>query len=106
MKRPKHLAFIRTLPCLCCGDNITVEAAHVRYADARVGKPITGMGTKPDDAFCLPLCNSHHRQQHEVGNERVFWAKYGIDPILISLALFRVSGDHEVGEQIVHASRS
>ena len=33
----KHLAFIRTLPCVITGKR-PVEAAHVRYADLAYGK--------------------------------------------------------------------
>lgn len=105
MKRPKHLDFIRELPCLLCPDTTTVEAAHIRYGDPRADKPITGIGIKPDDAFAIPLCGRHHREQHTRG-ERKFWEKHVIDPVFVALALFRVSGDHEAGCRIVEANRS
>src|SRR5512139_1657593 len=98
-----HLDFIRQLPCLACGDNTTVEAAHVRYADARIAKPITGVGIKPDDRFVIPLCGAHHRGQHSRG-ERQWWEARQIDPVLISLALFSVSGDYDAGTQIIQAT--
>jgi hypothetical protein len=110
MKHPrqhseKHLAFIRGLPCVICGDNTSTEAAHVRYSDWRVGKRHTGMAEKPDDAFTVPLCNRHHREQHTTSETR-FWKDLGIDPILVSLALWKASGDHELGEQIASVWRS
>jgi hypothetical protein len=99
MKRPAHLDFIRSLPCLVCGKG-AVEAAHIRYADARAAKDITGMGTKSDDAWAIPLCTDHHRIQHTMG-ERRFWTQQKIDPIFVALALYRVSGDEESGNKIV-----
>src|SRR3954466_3200558 len=100
---PDHLAFIRTLPCVVCGNNIETEAAHVRMADRSVAKPMTGIATKCDDRFTVPLCGTHHRHQHEVGNEHKFWLAVGIDPIKAALALYSVSSDYQRGEQIVSA---
>lgn len=104
MKSETHLAFVRQLPCLICADWVSTEAAHVRFGDPRAAKPITGIGIKPDDAFVLPLCNEHHREQHSMG-ERNFWKACGIDPVFICLALWRVSGDYEAGAQIVRFAR-
>lgn len=97
---PSHLDFIRQLPCLVTGDNTSVEAAHIRMADPRIAKPITGIGVKPDDRFVVPLSGRMHREQHEIG-ERKFWEARGIDPVLIALALFSVSGDHAEGTKII-----
>lgn len=100
-KNETHLAFIRTLPCLVCLDNVHTEAAHIRYSDARVAKPNAGVGAKPHDFYCVPLCNSHHALQHNVGDERTFWNGQGIDPIVTALALYAHSGDFERGTLIV-----
>jgi hypothetical protein len=99
----KHLAFIRQLPCVVCGNNTQTEAAHIRYGFPRAGKRPTGKGEKPDDDFTVPLCNVHHNSQHVVG-EMNFWGATGIDPILVALALCRVSGDTERGEEIVQSN--
>lgn len=109
MKQPrlhdeKHLAFIRQLPCIVSGDNISVEAAHIRYSDIRVAKRKVGIGEKPDDCWVLPLSGDIHRKQHGM-SERAFWDQIGIDPILYALALYAVSGDHERGCQIVGAAQ-
>lgn len=97
----KHLQFIRQLPCLICADNISTEAAHVRYADRSVDKPMTGIGIKPDDKYTIPLCGHHHRAQHSHGNEREWWKMLDCDPVKIALALHSISGDHEKGLRIV-----
>ena len=102
-KFPKHLDFIRQLPCVVCHDNTATEAAHLRYGDRRAAKPQTGMGIKPDDCWTLPLCSKHHAEQHTMG-ERIFWSRGAVDPVFLALALYRVSGDHELGEQIIGAA--
>ena len=99
-----HLDFIRSLPCCVCGDNTTTEAAHIRYQDPRAGKRYVGKGEKPDDKWAVPLCGKHHREQHGTG-ERIFWAGYDIEPIILALALFCVSGDYASGVQIIEANR-
>lgn len=101
MKSPKHLAWIRTLSCLICGDQTSVEAAHVRYADPSVGKPESGMGRKPSDAFVVPLCSDCHREQHK-GSEHAFWNHYRIDPNVVALALWHSSEDIEIATVILN----
>jgi len=96
----KHLAFIRTLPCIVSKNNTSTEAAHIRYSDLRVAKRKVGIGEKPDDSWVLPLSSEEHHKQHTM-NERQYWAQAGIDPILYALALYAVSGDYEKGCEIV-----
>ncbi len=63
-----HLAFIRTLPCcrcLYCAE--PSQAAHIRK-----GSGSGGMGMKPSDSACVPLCTDCHREQHQHG-EITFW---------------------------------
>lgn len=99
-KSANHLDYIRQLPCVICGDNTCTEAAHVRYGDARVAKPLTGIGIKPDDCWTVPLCSEHHRDQHKRGEYR-WWKGLRIDPVFLALALWRASGDIEDGEAII-----
>lgn len=100
-----HENFIRQLPCLVCGDDVTVECAHIRFADPRVAKIAAGMGKKPSSEWTIPLCGNHHREQHKVG-EFKFWEGVGIDPIFVAMALYLVSGDHEAGEQIIREAQA
>jgi hypothetical protein len=85
-----HLAAIRKLPCLNCGQEHAIEAAHIRQSAP--GKPLTGMGLKPDDRYTVPLCHDCHMTQHRVG-EKPFFAKLGIDPLKVASDLFEVSPD-------------
>ena len=97
-KRPRdedklHLDWIRTLPCVITGER-PVDAAHIRYADRAYGKRETGKSEKPDDRWTLPLCRRKHDEQHTM-DERIFWARHGLDPLRIALALHANTGDDE-----------
>lgn len=89
----RHLDLVRQLQCLACGAE-PAEAAHIRYGDLLRGKPITGIGIRPDDKWTVPLCPRCHRFgkdcQHSM-NEKVFWEQHRIDPIGVAEALYNVS---------------
>jgi hypothetical protein len=108
-KRPRrhaeqHLEWIRTLPCVVSLTRNGVEAAHVRYADARYAKRAVGTGEKPDDKYAVPLNWQAHRRQHEM-DEREYWRQMDMDPVMIAVALWSCSGDDEAGEQIIREMR-
>lgn len=102
-----HLAFIRELPCVICGE-MPVHAAHIRYGAPHLGKRETGMGEKPDDRWTVPLAPRFHTDgpdaQH-AGSERAFWERHGIDPLQIAMALWGISGDHDAARVILHNAR-
>ena len=110
-KRPRehdkgHLAWLSTLPCVITGRR-PVHVAHIRYADRTYGKAATGMGEKPSDKWCVPLLAELHlngpNAQHN-GNERLFWARYGLDPLRIALSLYVNTGDDEQAAVIIAES--
>jgi hypothetical protein len=90
-KQDDHLRFVRKLPCIVTG-HYGVEAAHVRYASRQYAKRECGKQEKPDDRWVVPLCPASHRLQHSM-EERRFWEKNNIDPLLVALLLHSVSGD-------------
>ena len=100
-KSAAHLDLVRQLPCIVCGNDIETEAAHVRFSDSRVAKINSGLAQKPHDKFTLPLCSRHHREQHNHGDERLWWESKNIDPIFYALALYACDGDHQTGAAIV-----
>lgn len=104
-KNDAHLKYIRTLGCLLCGDDTTTESAHVAMIDRSVAKGMTSMAGKADDRFTVPMCGTHHWQQHDAGNERDWWMFSGLDPIKVALALYSVTGDYARGCEIVSACR-
>jgi hypothetical protein len=79
-----YLAYIRQQRCCICGDNTTVEAAHLRVGSINDGKRPTGLGEKSSDKWALPLCARHHREQH-ASNELQWWASHGIDPFALAM---------------------
>jgi hypothetical protein len=104
-KDEQHLDFIRSLPCVCCGDDTTTEAAHLRAANRRWGKAYTGKQEKPSDMWALPLCGREHLIQHTM-NEVQFWQDRGIDPWAMALSLYAASGDHELAQEVIAGRRA
>ncbi len=96
----KHRRWIAERPCVIC--TVTpCHAAHIKFADARVCKPLSSnIGMKADDRFCVSLCEKHHMQQHSMG-ERNFWEQRKLDPILIALNLYSISGDDEEADHFI-----
>jgi hypothetical protein len=103
IRSPRHLAFIRSLPCLYpgCGRS-PCDAAHVSYSDPDHGKTGRGMGSKESDNWTVPLCHDHHMLQHAMP-EREFWSTIGIDPCNIATALWQCTGDLDAGRLIINA---
>jgi hypothetical protein len=107
-KRPRvedkaHLAFIRSLKCCICGKP-NPDPAHIRSANAIYGKRETGGQEKASDKWTVPLCRVHHDEQHDAGNELLWWASTGIDPFGLALALHSASGDDDIADGIIRAN--
>ena len=43
---------------------------------------------KVSDEFTVPLCRAHHRQLHQVGNEKTWWENFKIDPLEVAKGLW------------------
>jgi hypothetical protein len=65
-----------------------IEAAHVRYSDARAGSVNPGMQRKNHDRNATPLCRFHHQHDQHRGAERAFWARVGKDAYAAAAAHF------------------
>lgn len=101
----KHLAFVRTLPCLATGAWGPSEAAHLRGASPLHGKGTTGMGTKPDDRWTVPMCHSAHMRQHTM-NEAAFWEGLGINPFSVASLIYEHTGNFDDCLVIIAQARS
>lgn len=99
-----YLSWIRRLPCAACaftgGACGPVQAAHLRYSDAALGRINSGMQQKPDDKWVTPLGAGHHAEQH-AGNERAFWERIGIEPGALCMALHAAFLAGQDGEPVV-----
>jgi hypothetical protein len=76
-----HLKFVASQPCLVCGRS-PVDAHHLRFTQPRA------MGRKVSDEFTVPLCRTHHRDNHSFGDEVAWWGRRAIDPIATSRMLW------------------
>jgi ERF superfamily len=69
-----HLKFVASQPCLVCGRS-PADAHHLRFTQPRA------MGRKVSDEFTVPLCRTHHRDNHSFGDEQAWWRRQDIDPL-------------------------
>ena len=75
-RSPAHCNFVRSHHCAIAGGmDVPIEVSHVRIGSG------AGVGQKPDDHRTVPLCSTHHRRQHEVG-ERTFWAGIDVEALI------------------------
>ena len=94
-----HLNFVKSLICICClvggrGEVRADDPMHIRAGSALHGKPdAAGGGQTSDDRWTLPGCRQHHDEQHASGDEVGFWRRYGVDPFLLALVLWGLTGD-------------
>lgn len=109
VKNDRHRQFIKTLPCICCliekGAEIQADdPMHIRALSQLHGKDETGGGRTSDDRWTLPGCRPHHNDQHHSPDgELAFWTRYGVDPFLLALALWGVTGDHHAAVLVLRA---
>jgi len=76
-----HLKFVASQPCLVCGRS-PADAHHLRFTQPRA------MGRKVSDEFTVPLCRTHHRDNHRFGDEQAWWDRQAIDPVATSRKLW------------------
>lgn len=73
--------YIRRQPCEarhlggCSGP---VQHAHVSYRVHGIANSF-GRSVKNHDRHGNPLCDGHHKMQHDMGDERAFWSLLGKD---------------------------
>ncbi len=82
VRNKEHLRYVASQPCLICGRS-PGHAHHIRYAQPRA------MGRKVSDEWTVPLCATHHRALHTVGDEETWWKLRGIDPVTHAEKLWR-----------------
>lgn len=76
-----HLKFVALQPCLVCGRS-PADAHHLRFTQPR------SLGRKVSDEFTVPLCRTHHRDNHRFGDEQAWWISKAINPVETSRRLW------------------
>jgi hypothetical protein len=79
-----HLRFVASQPCLIC-EQTPSDPHHLRFAQPRA------LGRKTSDEFVVPLCRSHHRQNHQTGDELSWWRATGAEPMKVAQELWKLS---------------
>jgi DNA recombination protein Rad52 len=90
IRNQDHLKFVGSRPCLVCG-RAPSQPHHIRFAQLRA------LGSKVGDQWTVPLCNTHHRALHNVGNEEEWWSAHGINPIGEAERLWQAKKNHSTG---------
>jgi Rad52/22 family double-strand break repair protein len=87
LRNKAHLKFVAYQPCLICGRTPS-HAHHLTFAQPRA------MGRKVSDEFVVPVCNGHHREIHDSGDEMEWWQRTALDPLGAARELWsRTIGD-------------
>jgi hypothetical protein len=76
-----HLRFVAAQPCLICGRTPS-DPHHIKFAEQRA------IGRRVSDRFTVPICRLHHRELHRRGNERAWWQRQAIDPLVVAARLW------------------
>lgn len=59
--------------------NLVLSATAAGACASPPLRPARAMGNKASDEWSVPLCFTHHRTLHTVGNEEAWWSEKGID---------------------------
>ena len=54
------------------------------------------MGRKVSDEWTVPLCATHHRALHSVGDEEKWWKERQVDPMAHAEQLWQLRRDEEL----------
>ena len=87
IRSPGHVGELHNYGCCIPGCFRTPIVVHhpTHSPDAKA------RGLKCSDAYCVPLCDHHHKQLHAEGAERRWWDREGVDPFPIAAAYWRAS---------------
>jgi hypothetical protein len=97
IRSKEHLRFVASQPCLICGRS-PAHAHHIRFAQAK------GVGLKVSDEFTVPLCATHHSENHRTGSETKWWEAYKIEPLSIAHELWAKSQQLQVAPTVADAN--
>jgi len=93
---PKHLKFIRSLPCAVCSGAPPCDPHHLLSAPG-----MRGVGMKAPDWWTVPLCRECHDRLHREcasKTEEGWLLSQGVAPHILARRLWNNSGDRELAE--------
>jgi Rad52/22 family double-strand break repair protein len=99
VRDPEHLKHVASQPCLICA-RTPAQAHHLRFMQPRA------MSSKVSDEWTVPLCVTHHRALHDVGNEVQWWEQWKIDAKVEAEKLWKETHGSEVIAEAVESSPS
>ena len=102
-KDPQHLANVRKLPCVVCGEPGPSECHHLKQ-----GTNERGMGLRSSDKWAIPLCHEHHINGVERAgsrNELTWFESFGIAPLTLAQALWSSRHDLDAMQRILETHR-
>lgn len=76
----KYLDDFKDMTCIASDNGFDLCGATAIPAHIRTGNE-GGMGLKPDDCLCHPLCDRHHKIQHSMSEEK-FIIEYIYKPMI------------------------
>ena len=102
---PGHLANVRKLPCIVCGQSEHIEAHHLKSGKGPKGE--RGISLKATDKWALPLCKPHHHELEQLGSRReVEWFEgHGVTPHVFTEALWNAKHNFKQMQAIWAAHR-
>lgn len=90
-----HRRWLKTFVCAVFNNDGTCDERHAPDV-AHVRTPSNGgMGRKPSDEWSVPLCRTHHRRAHQIG-DKAFELERGINLAARALEFSRQSPDRQI----------
>lgn len=98
---PKHLEFVRSLPCTVCRDDPPNDPHHLFCTGDR------GMGRREADWNTISICRRCHDAMHLSSKTELDWlgSRGVIFVALLADRLWKNSGDYELGLAILDLHR-
>lgn len=96
-----HLKYVRGFMCAIEGRDGHVCVGKIEAHHMREGAN-GGIGMKPDDSTCVPLCSEGHRLFHTVGVD-TFQARFKCDLVKLAADMWR-SSPHRRKYELEHSA--
>lgn len=69
-------------------DGVALPSQDLTLTDQTPHRAVFTDVLKVSDEFTVPLCATHHSQNHQTGDERRWWEEKKIDPLAVARDLW------------------